>query len=174
MRESWGSLGYRGWEEATMELGNEQTRGRYLVHCNNCFRETKHLVIASKRQEYTEEDDDGNFIFGEKLNFGMLECCGCEGITFRRRCDASYEPHVVIDYFPPAVSRRKPEWLRGLTHVPIKLMFLMNEVYAALHSNSRSLAMMGARAMLDMAFVDTVEIRATSNRSWTLWSNKAL
>ena len=30
MRESWGSLGYRGWEEATMELGNEQTRGRYL------------------------------------------------------------------------------------------------------------------------------------------------
>ena len=126
------------------------------AHCNNCFRETKHLVIASKRQEYTEEDDDGNFIFGEKLNFEMLECCGCEGITFRRRCDASYEPHVVIDYFPPAVSRRKPEWLRGLTHVPIKLMFLMNEVYAALHSNSRSLAMMGARAMLDMAFVDTV------------------
>lgn len=62
------------------------------------------------------------------------------------------DPHdpSVPSYFPPRVSRRKPEWLTkhpGLNDY----LDLFEEIYAALHADSRRLAMMGARAVIDMA-----------------------
>nr|WP_179403811.1 DUF4145 domain-containing protein [Burkholderia guangdongensis] len=52
-------------------------------------------------------------------------------------------------YFPPRVSRRKPDWLIR-QEVPA-YQGLLDEVYAALHADSRRLAMMGARAIIDKA-----------------------
>ncbi|KKL19113.1 hypothetical protein LCGC14_2468720, partial [marine sediment metagenome] len=126
------------------------------AHCNRCLGERKHVVIASRFQEYVEVDEHDTFVLAEKTTFEMLECCGCEDVVFRRTLAASYEAHEIVDYYPPSVSRRKPEWLRGITRVPFKLGFLIGEVYAAIYAKSRRLAMMGARTMLDMVLVDTV------------------
>lgn len=125
------------------------------AHCNKCLQETKHVVLWSRLQEHTETSDDGNFIFAEETMFEMLECCGCEDIIFRSNYTSSYLPHETVNYYPPAISRRKPEWLGGITSVPWKLTSLINEVYAAIFSESHCLAMMGVRALLDMVIVGT-------------------
>ncbi|WP_229217419.1 DUF4145 domain-containing protein [Massilia forsythiae] len=57
----------------------------------------------------------------------------------------TYEP----TFFPPRVSRRKPAWL-GRDGVESIYVGMLDEVYAALHADSRRLAMMGARAVIDV------------------------
>lgn len=53
-------------------------------------------------------------------------------------------------FFPPRVSRQKPAWLTQ--HPELNdYIHLFEEVYTALHADSRRLAMMGARAVIDLA-----------------------
>lgn len=63
--------------------------------------------------------------------------------------DDPHDPYVPT-YFPPRVSRRKPDWLTKNPEIK-DYLDLFDEIYAALHADSRRLAMMGARAALDMA-----------------------
>jgi len=65
--------------------------------------------------------------------------------------EASDDTSVTI--YPPPVARRRPQWLLSLS-APLKL--LMTQVYAALDANSRALAVMGSRAVVDMVLVDQV------------------
>jgi hypothetical protein len=51
-------------------------------------------------------------------------------------------------YFPPRVSRRKPAWA-GRYEVPSEYTALLDEIYIALHADSRRLTVMGARALFD-------------------------
>lgn len=51
------------------------------------------------------------------------------------------------EFYPPEVSRQKPAWAKTL---PEEYGELIDEVYAALHANSGALALMGARALIDM------------------------
>jgi len=120
-------------------------------HCNECGHETKHQVVAQAERKRTYADDDCTIETGSMWN--MLQCQGCEEVTLRRRdwCSEddpwSYGPRPDI-YFPPRVSRRKPEWVE-LHPLPDEYQGLLDEVYVALHADSRRLAMMGARALID-------------------------
>ena len=58
-----------------------------------------------------------------------------------------------IDYYPPRIARRVPKWKDKLSDDIEKLL---EEVYTALQADSRSLAMMGARALIDMVILDKV------------------
>lgn len=58
-----------------------------------------------------------------------------------------------INYYPPRASRRLPHWHNQL---PSEIVELLEEVYTALHADSRRLAMMGARALIDMVILDKV------------------
>jgi len=58
-------------------------------------------------------------------------------------------------FFPPRVSRRKPDWVSRESGVE-PYQDLLEEVYTALHADSRRLAMMGARALIDMVITNTV------------------
>lgn len=51
--------------------------------------------------------------------------------------------------FPPRISRRKPAWI-DRHEVPDEYVDLLDEVYVALHADSARLAMMGARALIDL------------------------
>lgn len=53
-------------------------------------------------------------------------------------------------FFPPRVSRKKPAWLTQQPELN-DYIELFDEVYTALHADSRRLAMMGARAVIDLA-----------------------
>jgi hypothetical protein len=67
--------------------------------------------------------------------------------------DDHQEPYVPT-YFPPRVSRRKPDWL--LRKEAPGYAGLLDEIYTALHADSRRLAMMGARAVIDLAIAKKI------------------
>ncbi len=129
------------------------------AHCNQCLRETRHVVVAARRKEYNDETCD----YWRVTQYEMLECCGCERITLRATENSAAEPEDVVTYFPPAVTRSVPAWLSdirfSLKHRGLRSLF--REVYAALHAGSNRLAIMGARALIDMMMLDQIGDRGT-------------
>jgi hypothetical protein len=71
----------------------------------------------------------------------------------RHTSSFSEEPEDEVKYYPPRVSRRVPAWKVNL---PRDIGALLDEVYAALHNGSQRLALMGARAVVDLVITDKV------------------
>jgi hypothetical protein len=128
------------------------------AHCNRCLRDTNHDLIARDVETYNV-----NEMYGE-TEYEMMKCRGCNGVTFRRRSwfsddtDEEGRPKIRENYYPPAISRQKPEWLKlwWYDHTHSEIGPLLNEIYAALHSDLRRLAGMGIRAVIDVVLVETV------------------
>ena len=58
-----------------------------------------------------------------------------------------------IALYPPAIWRQAPRWRHEL---PEPLRELFDEIYVAIQNDARMIALMGARALLDMLFVEMV------------------
>jgi len=126
-------------------------------HCNECGQETKHEIVhrASRRRSF----DDDQYSVEVGSDWTIVQCGGCEEVSMRRvdwcseddRQDGPNPP----TYFPARVSRRKPVWLTR-EHAPSIYVGMLDEVYTALHADSRRLAMMGARAIIDVVITRTV------------------
>lgn len=119
-------------------------------HCNECGQETRHDVLKRKVTESTE--DHGDYEISWSRTWLLLECRGCGDVSLLRRdwCseDDPYNPSEET-YYPPRVSRKRPDWTRQ-SDVPDEYDDLLNETYIALQADSRRLAMMGARALIDI------------------------
>lgn len=120
-------------------------------HCNSCGGVTRHEVLAAKKTEEADCDQRGNEFLLASDNYEMLECRGCESVTLRHT--SYFAGDTTVTHYPPPVSRRLPGWTPKL---PEKIRGLLEEVYVALQNNSRRLAAMGARALLDSVMIDTV------------------
>lgn len=120
--------------------------------CRHCLRETKHIVIGLRNtSDEAEVEGFGHIDWSD--SYEMLECAGCETVCLRQTHCFSEEPEPKVTYYPPAVSRRMPLWRYKSPH---RIADLMGEVYMALHNDSRSLALMGARTIVDLLLVDKV------------------
>jgi Domain of unknown function (DUF4145) len=120
--------------------------------CRLCLRETKHAVVASRVVQHTQQVEYmGEVWFRD--TYEMLQCGGCEVVCLRHTYDWSEDPEPEVTYYPPPVSRAKPPWRNKL---PSTLRTLLSELYAALHADSRRLALMGARTVLDMVLLEKV------------------
>lgn len=122
------------------------------VHCNQCLRQTRHEVVAT-RELHEEEEIDETFSFDFHTTYTMLECRGCGSVTLRRKLLYVQLQDETTDFYPPPISRQIPRWHSDL---PKEFQSLMQEIYAALHANSRRLALMGARALIDLFMNATV------------------
>lgn len=120
------------------------------AHCNECGHETNHTVIGSDTESWVEDLGDGAWMDGS-VTHTMLKCKGCNSVCMRKDDYLSEWDGTQVDYFPPAISRPEPRWLTNLSD---ELQELLREVYTALHADSRRLAMMGARAVIDRVFAD--------------------
>ncbi len=101
----------------------------------------------------SEGREPDEYPVGFTYSFEMLRCCGCQDVCVRRRawfseCMPDEPPEVT--FFPPRFSRRRPAWAENL---PEDMQPLMDEVYVALQHGSARLAMMGARALVDMSML---------------------
>jgi hypothetical protein len=129
------------------------------AHCNECGHKTKHYVVGTRVQRGSELYQHHPYDPGVELEwsttYDLLECCGCETVSIKRTYWFSeFNPgEEEVEYYPPRLSRRPPNWLKRL---PEDVQALMQEVYAALQADSRRLAMMGARAVLDVFIVSKV------------------
>lgn len=120
--------------------------------CNNCSRKTKHDCLSTKEVSHSEYSDQYRYEWGKTSRF--IECRGCEEVTLRVDWwHSEYDASEDIDYYPPRISRQAPKWHARLSR---DWQSMLREIYAALHADSRRLAMMGARAIVDMYMNDTV------------------
>lgn len=129
-------------------------------HCNECGQETLHKVVKVLKRSRDFDEDPYTVTVGS--TWRILQCCGCHEVSMSRIdwCseDDAQDPPAPT-YFPPRVSRRKPGWL--VQREAPGYQGLLDEVYAALHADSRRLAMMGARAVIDKAIAKQVGDRGT-------------
>ena len=129
------------------------------AHCNSCLKETNHVLVAEKKVVWEDEDDGSD---GE-LRYEIVSCCGCDSVGFRRvttdcfHLNKQGDPREKIEYFPSAISRRKPEWLSGSFWVEHgEIESLLNEIYVAIHEDLRVLAATGIRTVIDMVITEKV------------------
>ena len=127
-------------------------------HCNECGRETKHNVVHRAKSSRTYPQHDGHSVDVGSV-WSILQCRGCDEVAMARVdwCSEDFqdEDGPTPTYFPPRVSRRKPDWFDRY-ETPKDYSGLLDEVYAALHADSRRLAMMGVRTLIDVAIIHSV------------------
>ncbi|MEY4354520.1 MAG: hypothetical protein RLZZ609_2761 [Cyanobacteriota bacterium] len=129
--------------------------------CNECSGETNHEVLHSEKSRW---EDDAQVVYG--LNeFDMLKCSGCNSIKLRHTSFFSEAEEETVNYFPPAIFRRTPEWFNQLSLELPKdsesIEMLLKEIYVALQNNLPSLAAMGVRSLLEKVMVSKVGDRGS-------------
>lgn len=125
------------------------------AHCRTCGGERWHKIIHKESRRW---DDDQYQIWGAD-SYEIIECCGCETISFRHTHsfsedhDGQGNPVAHKDYYPPAPTRGKPDWVDNLLLSLLLdetwIYFLLKDIYVAVGLKSFSLAAMGARAIVD-------------------------
>lgn len=130
-----------------------------LSYCRRCGGDRHHTVIAEKDRHWSHERaviDGGD-------TWSILECRGCENITFVHTywCSEDWEigddddqvPIVRRVLYPPSPPRPMPEWASelwlSLTSGDLWVVKLHGDIYAALGTGAFSLAAMGTRAIVD-------------------------
>ena len=121
------------------------------IHCNTCDTITRHHVVAERVQRGSEVyDAEAGIEISWRTKWTMLECAGCETVCLRRAywfSEWDREGDEEIEYFPPPTARRPPRWMDQLGE---EERSILGEVYVALQADSRRLAMMGARTLVDI------------------------
>src|SRR5690606_28011934 len=145
------------------------------AHCNKCLRETNHQLLHKEDQPWDEEVDHGVSIHGSET-FNMVKCCGCDSVKlmheswFSEIVDENGQPYIEINYFPPAISKPEPKWLSGLLGInsspdDVFIVDILGEIYSALHNNSRRLAVMGIRALIEHLMIKEVKDKGSFRKN---------
>lgn len=113
---------------------------RCLSYCNRCNHSTHHDVLH--RQHVADEEVDASQNLHEEwtYTYTLLQCRGCDDVSMKIDHWHSAYGQVDPELYPPRISRKSPAWLWKL---PSNWWSLMREIYGALHSDSRRLAVMG-------------------------------
>jgi hypothetical protein len=133
------------------------------VFCNHCGHITNHRVVT----EHVVQGDLDETAIGIAQatidpephepdwwdRYDMLECRGCESVCLRHTNYFGPTDQEDVYFYPPRVFRRLPEWRHRL---PPLVGSLVDEVYKALAADSRRLAVMGARTLVDMVIAEKV------------------
>jgi hypothetical protein len=111
--------------------------------------------VLDESEEILEKIDDEEipYTIYWQTKYTVLECRGCGSVTMRRRTECCNDNSYNINYFPPPISRQIPKWINDL---PVDFQSLIREIYTALHANSKCLALMGTRALVDLFMNTTV------------------
>ncbi len=127
------------------------------AHCNRCVGEKNSIVLYIEAHPWDELYENEYPISGSET-WVVLKCAGCDQISllheswFSEHTDTDGSTIIKKDYFPPVISRRKPDWWEGfeaLLNVPERLSSIMDECYIAYQNNARQLTAMGFRAIIE-------------------------
>jgi hypothetical protein len=143
------------FEEATKQI---------KANCNNCVGMTNHVVLHTNRKVWSNSDDHGEVSGGDE--YSLVRCAGCDTVHLKHDnwCSEDWDPEegtlINTVYYPPAISRRRPSWLKDpqgpFYFGGTEIEKLMEEIYSALQNDSRRLAAMGIRALLELVMIEQV------------------
>jgi hypothetical protein len=116
--------------------------------CNRCGLKTNHYERFNHTVSETSPYDS-EYSVEWVSTYTFLECCGCSDVSIRQLdwCSEWDRGDYHETFFPPRASRRKPSYFESLSE---EYQSLLGEIYTALQADSRQLAMMGARAVIDL------------------------
>jgi hypothetical protein len=129
-------------------------------HCNTCGGNKKHAVVGERVHEGSEDHE--HFSIWWKTTNELLECLGCEHVTLKRTEYFSEYDEPSVAFFPPPIYRPIPAW-HG--KVPWGLGRLLSEIYSAIQANSKSLSIMGARAVVEHVVNEKVGDKGTFDKN---------
>lgn len=121
------------------------------IPCIRCANPTNHVVVAQAERSLNDE----NAFYSE--HFEIVQCCGCDSISFRADWQSSEDMEVDDDgvqvavvheeLFPSRNQGRK--LLRDLHFVPGAVVQIYRETYFAICNEQRILAGIGIRALVE-------------------------
>jgi hypothetical protein len=96
-------------------------------------------------------------------SYSMVRCCGCDDIHylsetwFSEDTDEYGRPNIDAKRYPPAMTRRHPEWLNDwLSPLPGDIRDLLQEIYISLHNNNLRLCALGIRALVEQLILTKI------------------
>lgn len=149
-------------------------------HCNRCHGETNQAVLHKETVKWAEVIDENEEMGVFKVSgtdaYQMLKCLGCDSISFKhiswfsenRDSQGNIRPELA--YYPPSIYRTEPTWLNELDNIlegeEHKFIYdLMKEIYSSLHNDSRRLATMGIRALIEHIMIKKVSDQGSFPRN---------
>jgi hypothetical protein len=131
------------------------------AHCNDCSGSRNHDVLHSERTSW--RDDEQGISGGD--TYDTLKCCGCELVKLRHTSWFSEDDEPTVLYFPPSISRRRPDWFADLLDELKEgeefVENLLEEVYVAVQNDLPRLATMGVRALLERIMISKADDQGT-------------
>lgn len=128
-----------------------------LAQCSSCRRDTKHKILKETSTSHSRDDPQYEAQFGERIYwtniYEIVQCQICDAVGFRRRTWFNPTEEWDSAEYPPPKPKELPSWHARL---PPKLADLAVEVYRAVECDSRRLALMGIRSLLDLLATDRV------------------
>jgi hypothetical protein len=124
----------------TLALIGENLETKVRAHCNECGGERTHSILHSETTSWSDNDDGTS---GSET-YEMLRCLGCDNIKLRHTSSFSEDENPTINYFPPSIFRKQPEWLNELFanvagSEEAFVYSLLLEIYSALQRRCQAL-----------------------------------
>lgn len=118
------------------------------VQCMNCGRPTAHRIVAEQHQKGWDETQE----FGWSYSYQIIQCRGCEALSFRVVGSDSEDPDESETLYPNRTQGRTP--IAGYEYFPSKTLRIYQEVLRALDHRAPILAAIGLRALVESICID--------------------
>lgn len=138
------------------------SEGTIKAHCNKCLGNRNHSVLFTEKIHDEEDVGNGYFIYWDDT-YRMIKCLGCDNIClmhthlFSENYNDEGHPEEIVHYYPPAISKPMPKWINELddfsSNEEQQIAKLLKEIYSALYNDSRRLAIMGIRSLLEHVMI---------------------
>jgi len=129
-------------------MKDRKRKQEHKVYCLNCRKETIHKTVKSHRRS------EGNEEFTVWFDWAILECGGCESVTFMEKstCGEDYnletgEMDSSIRYYPERDEHALP--IKPFNNVPRKLRRIYREVIEAFNRDIHTLCAAGLRGLVE-------------------------
>lgn len=139
----------------TEKITENMSKGqRPKAHCSKCKCETRHIVLQSADQTGSEEldPDEPQFTVEWSNNYQIVQCQGCETISFRHLSWFSehqdYDSDGTVEKLYPNVVKTTME-CKDLINVPPKIRRLYREVIDCFNYECITLCAGGLRAIVE-------------------------
>jgi hypothetical protein len=145
---------------------NDRTDMVEREHCNKCLQWNNHAIVHTEKTSWQEELDDQRGIYIEGGDsWALMRCLGCDSVRLRHRhwfsedSDEHGQPAIYTEFFPPSITRQKPQWRRQAFPFNAYLQSyngLCDEIYGAMAIGAHRLATMGIRVLVERLMIDQV------------------
>lgn len=132
-----------------------QSKGKILsIPCATCRRSTRHCVMGSLDETGAEHDQREGWSVDWRNNFQIIQCQGCESVTFRHESwfseDVDYESGdsgAVERLYPRRTAKSVTP--KNFYNVPSNLRRIYLELVDCFNNDSSTLCAAGLRALVE-------------------------